>query len=116
MIDLNTVNKIYLFTGNTDFRYGIYGLSKIVLSQFNKEDIKHNLYLFCSKSRKCIKILEFENNGVWMYYKKLDVGKFIYPQTGLMGEISRNDLEVLLNGLDFVYKIEGTLNKKYDIF
>ena len=51
-----------------------------------------------------------------MYYKKLDVGKFIYPQTGLMGEISRNDLEVLLNGLDFVYKIEGRMNKKYDIF
>ena len=44
MIDLNTVNKIYLFTGNTDFRYGIYGLSKIVLSQFNKQDIKHNLF------------------------------------------------------------------------
>ena len=43
MIDLNTVNEIYLYTGTTDFRYGIYGLSRIVLSQFNKDDIKHNL-------------------------------------------------------------------------
>jgi len=31
MIDLNTVNEIYLYTGTTDFRYGIYGLSKIVI-------------------------------------------------------------------------------------
>ncbi len=31
MIDLNEVNEIYLYTGTTDFRYGIYGLSKIVL-------------------------------------------------------------------------------------
>ena len=37
MIDLNTVNEIYLYAGTTDFRFGIYGLSKIVLSQFNKD-------------------------------------------------------------------------------
>lgn len=52
MIDLNTVNEIYLYTGTTDFRYGIYGLSRLVLSQFDKDNIKHNLYLFCSKSKK----------------------------------------------------------------
>ena len=78
MIDLSKVNEIYLYTGTTDFRYGIYGLSRLVLNQFQRDEIKHNLYLFCSKSKKCIKILEFEENGVWMYYKKLDVGKYIY--------------------------------------
>lgn len=116
MIDLSTVNEIYLYTGTTDFRYGIYGLSKIVLSQFERNTIKHNLYLFCSKSKKCIKILEFEDNGVLMYYKKLDVGKFIYPETGVMEMISKEDLKILLNGLDFVYRFEGKLNKKYDVF
>jgi len=116
MIDLNTVNEIYLYTGTTDFRYGIYGLSKIVLSQFERDKIKHNLYLFCSKSKKCIKILEFEGNGIWMYYKKLDVGKFIYPDNGTLGAISKEDLKILLNGLDFVYRIEGKLDKKYDVF
>ena len=34
MIDLNDIDKIYLFTGNTDFRLGISGLTKIVLSSF----------------------------------------------------------------------------------
>ena len=51
-----------------------------------------------------------------MYYKKLDVGKFIYPDTGVMGMISKEDLKILLNGLDFVYRFEGKLNKKYDVF
>ena len=46
MIDLNTVNEIYLYTGTTDFRYGIYGLSKIVLSQFERDKIKkEDIYL-----------------------------------------------------------------------
>ena len=116
MIDLSKVNEIYLYTGTTDFRYGIYGLSRLVLNQFQRDEIKHNLYLFCSKSKKCIKILEFEENGVWMYYKKLDVGKYIYPDTGEMGTITNDDLAVLLNGLDFVYRFEGKLNKKYDLY
>lgn len=77
MIDLGKVKGIYLYTGFTDFRFGIYGLTKIVLSQNKRDDITNNLYIFCSKSRKAIKILEFEENGVWMYYKKLDIGKYI---------------------------------------
>jgi len=116
MIDLANVNQIYLYTGTTDFRFGIYGLSRLVLSQFPKEQILNNLYLFCSKSKKCIKVLEFEENGVWMYYKKLDIGKFIYPETGEMTSIEKDDLRILLNGLDFVYRIEGKLNKKYDLY
>lgn len=51
-----------------------------------------------------------------MYYKKLDVGKYIYPDTGGMGSISKEDLRILLNGLDFVYRLEGKFNKKYDLF
>lgn len=44
MIDLSKVNEIYLYTGTTDFRYGIYGLSRLVLNQFQRDEIKHNLY------------------------------------------------------------------------
>jgi hypothetical protein len=51
-----------------------------------------------------------------MYYKKLDVGKYIYPDTGNIGTISKEDLRILLNGLDFIYRFEGKLNKKYDLF
>ena len=46
----------------------------------------------------------------------LIVGKYIYPDTGEMGIISKEDLAILLNGLDFVYRIEGKLDKKYDLF
>lgn len=116
MIELDNINEIYLYTGSTDFRCGIYGLSRIVLNQFDKDNIKHDLFLFCSKSKKGLKILEFENNGVWMYYKKIDVRKFIYPDSGTMGIISKDELRILLSGLNFIYRIEGKLDKKYDLF
>lgn len=44
MIDLNDIDKIYLFTGNTDFRLRISGLTKIVLSSF--QAIKKEIYLY----------------------------------------------------------------------
>lgn len=63
MIDLNTVNEIYLYTGTTDFRYGIYGLSRLVLSQFDKDTIKsfYNRYI-----KKGLKVSIIEEDG----YKK----------------------------------------------
>lgn len=45
-----------------------------------------------------------------MYYKKLDVGRFIYPESGQMGLISKDDLRILLNGLDFVYRLDVNVN------
>ena len=116
MIDLSLIDEIYLFTGATDFRYGLYGLSKIIMSNFNNKQIKHNLYLFCSKSRKGIKIIEFDENGIWLYQKKLNTGKFIYPDAGNVSTISKDNLQIILNGLDFIYKIEGKLNKNFDEF
>ena len=115
MIDLNDIDKIYLFTGNTDFRLGISGLTKIVLSSFQANQ-QGNLFVFCSKNKKAIKILEFDNTGISLYHKKLNIGKYIYHDTGMMGQINKEELKILLNGLEFVYRIEGKTKKKIDYF
>ena len=51
MIDLSKVNEIYLYTGTTDFRYGIYGLSRLVLNQFQRDEIKSKLFLLYNMSK-----------------------------------------------------------------
>lgn len=50
MIDLSKVNEIYLYTGTTDFRYGIYGLSRLILNQFQRDEIKSKLFLLYNTS------------------------------------------------------------------
>ena len=50
MIDLSKVNEIYLYTGTTDFRYGIYGLSRLILNQFQRDEIKSKLFLLYNMS------------------------------------------------------------------
>lgn len=113
MIDLTKINEVYLYTGTTDFRMGIYGLTKLISEQFSNSHY-NTLFVFCSKNKKALKVLEFDSTGIWLYLKKVNTGKLVYPDQGGIGKISTNDLNILINGLEFVYKIEGKTNIKYD--
>lgn len=114
MIDLTKIKEVYLFTGVTDFRLGINGLALKVKTQFHGKDINNMLFIFCSKKRNSLKILEFEEGAIWLYIKKLEYGEYIYPECGAPSNISIKNLTTIINGLDFIYKIEGKNTVKYD--
>lgn len=117
MIDISTINKVYVFSGVTDFRYGINALAAIVQSKKNEIPLEnHNLYVFCNKKRTHIKILEFDETGIWLYQKKLNNTRFIYPDAMSTNEITKDDLKIILEGLNFISKINGTYNQKYTFF
>ena len=74
MIDLNTINKIFVSPGYTDLRMGIDGYAYLVEQVFSKNPFDNTLYLFCNKARDKIKILHFEHDGFWLYYKRIETG------------------------------------------
>ena len=117
MIDLSPIKDIFLFTGNTDFRTGILGLSGIVLLSFpNQNDRTNNLYVFCNSKKTKIKILHFDETGIWLYQKRLNSGKFVYPDAKGDFKITKDNLITILEGLNFIQKIEGRTNKIYAMF
>lgn len=117
MIDLTGINQVYLFSGKTDFRKGIMGLAGKVLSSFPDAQSRiDNLYLFCSSSKNQIKILHFDINGIWLYQKRLNNSKFIYPDIDGSFNITKDNLITILEGLSFIDKIEGKIDVKYSLF
>ncbi|MFI3308024.1 MAG: IS66 family insertion sequence element accessory protein TnpB [Mycoplasmatota bacterium] len=116
MIDLALVNEIYLFSGSTDFRLGTHGLTRKIQVAFSANDLNNTLFVFCSKNKRAIKILEFDSTGVWLYHKKLNNTKLIFPKTGGIASICNEDLKIILNGLDFISKIEGKNDVNYKYF
>ena len=80
MIDLEKIEGIYLYTGKTDLRASIYGLSIIIQESFPLETIRNKLFVFCSKDKRNIKIIELDYDGFWLYQKKLHKGKFRWPK------------------------------------
>jgi transposase len=82
-------------------RKSINGLSLIVSEQLAQDPFSGSVFVFCNRARDKLKILYWERNGFWLYYRRLDKGKFQWP-TGLNQQsvsLCVRELQWLLEGL-----------------
>jgi len=73
---------VYLCCGHTDMRKQINGLMTLVQSSFSLDPFSDALFVFCNKKRDRIKILEWDQDGFWLYFKRLERGRFRWPGVG----------------------------------
>lgn len=106
MINRSITTKVYLAAGSTDMRKSINGLTAIVQECFSLDLFSQSTFVFCNKSKNKLKIIQWENNGFWLHYKRLEKGNFKWPESKINSaiEISDRELGWLLDGL--------TINKK----
>lgn len=101
MLSEAIVDRVYLAQGSTDLRKSIDGLAAIVQQGFSLDPFSSSLFVFCNRSRDKLKILHWDHNGFWLYYRRLERGKFHWP-TGHETEpliITPRQLRWLLDGL-----------------
>lgn len=93
--------QIYLVTGVTDMRKSIDGLSLIVADVLEMDPFSEAWFIFCNRYRDKIKILFWDTNGFWLYYRRLEKGHFTWPKPTTNGaiHISKQQLNWLLSGL-----------------
>lgn len=112
MIDLSKIKDVFVFSGVTDFRNGIEGLTRLVFKNFDQSTVTDNLFVFCNRKKTSLKILHFEKAGIWIYQKKLNMGKFAYPSVENNCRITPKELEIIISGLDFIHLIENNDSMK----
>jgi transposase len=89
-------------------RKSINGLAELVKSSFNLDPFDAAVFVFCNRNRDRIKILEWDTDGFWLYFKRLEKGRFRWPQIGdeptmvLSGE----ELSLLLGSVRVELKIK----------
>lgn len=93
--------QIYIACGVTDMRNNIDGLAAIVQNSFKLTPAADAIFIFCNSNRDRIKILEWDGDGFWLHYKRLERGRFPWPQES--GDektmvLSHRELEYLLGG------------------
>ena len=74
--------RIYLACGATDMRKSINGLMMLVQNSFQLDPFDNGIYVFCNRSKDRLKILEWDMDGFWLYFKRLEKGHFRWPQPG----------------------------------
>lgn len=99
---LNAVNtkQVYLACGATDLRKSIDGLAAIVQMNFKLDPFSTCLFVFCNRAHNKLKILEWEYTGFWLHYKRLEQGKFKWPnEESDVKNINLREFRWLLDGL-----------------
>ncbi len=93
--------SIYLVSGITDMRKSIDGLSLIVADVLEMDPLSNAWFIVCNRGRDKIKILFWDTNGFWLYYRRLEKGHFKWPKPTAAGHIhiSTQQLNWLLSGL-----------------
>ena len=106
MIHLTGSEVVYLACGSTDMRKSIDGLAALVNSHFSLDPFSSSLFVFCNRTRDKLKILHWDHNGFWLYYRRLEKGRFQWPVKGdsRIRSISRRELRWLLDGLDMAQR------------
>lgn len=102
MIPVPAGVRVWLATGHTDMRRGFPGLALLVQETLKTDPHSGHLFVFRGKRGDLIKLLWWDGDGLCLYAKRLERGRFIWPQAE-QGSVclSRAQLSMLLEGIDW---------------
>ena len=102
MIPIPTSVRVWLATGHTDMRKGFDGLALIVQETLKRDPHSGHLFVFRGRRGDLIKCLWHDGQGMCLFAKRLERGRFLWPSTadGTV-TISPAHLGYLLEGIDW---------------
>ena len=68
--------RVYLAVGATDTRKQIDGLAALVSDMLEQDPCSKALFAFCTQRRDKLKPLFWHRNGFWLWYRRLERGRF----------------------------------------
>ena len=102
MIALPTPTQIWIVAGITDLRRGFTGLSGMVQTKLEQDPFSGHVFVFRGRRGHLIKVLWWDGDGLCLFAKRLEHGRFVWPQasSGTVS-LSRAQLSMLLEGIDW---------------
>ena len=102
MIALANDTRVWLAAGMTDMRKGFDGLSALVATTLEADPFSGHVFVFRGKRGDRIKLLWYAGEGLCLFAKRLERGRFVWPQAQ-SGKIhlSIAQLSMLLEGIDW---------------
>ena len=100
MIPIGT--RIWIVAGITDLRRGFIGLSAMVQTALKENPFSGQVFVFRGRRGDLIKLLWYDGDGLCLFGKRLERGRFIWPkvETGTIS-LTRAQLSMLLEGIDW---------------
>ena len=101
-MQLSFTTPIWLYAHPVDFRKQIDGLVLLIADDLDKNPTTGELFIFRNRQKNKVKLLWYDRNGFWLFYKRLESGRLQFPTLSDHSvELTRDELSWLLSGLDF---------------
>jgi len=80
MLSISQSQRYYFYSGLVDMRKGFDSLCGVVREEFKLNPLSGDVFIFLSRSRRRVKLLQWQQDGFAVYYKRLEKGTFEIPE------------------------------------
>ncbi|MGH8700589.1 MAG: IS66 family insertion sequence element accessory protein TnpB, partial [Burkholderiales bacterium] len=102
MIALPSGTRVWVAAGATDMRKGMDGLAALVQTTLSENAFSGQIFVFRGRRGDLVKLLWFDGDGLCLFAKRLERGRFVWPQaTSGTVALSPAQLSMLLEGIDW---------------
>jgi len=82
MLTLGMARRIYLYRSPCDMRRSFDGLCGIIRNELGLDPLSSSLFVFLNRTRSMVKLLYWDQDGLALWYKRLEKGVFSVPCQG----------------------------------
>jgi len=102
MIGLPAATRVWIAAGHTDMRKGFDCLAALVQTTLADNPFGGHVFVFRGRRGDICKVLWFDGQGLMLLSKRLERGRFVWPQAecGRI-ELTPAQLSMLLDGIDW---------------
>jgi transposase len=102
MTEFPANTRIWIATGVRDMRRGFHGLCAQVKTVLERQPLCGHVFVFRGSRGDIVKVLWFDGDGLCLLAKRLERGRFVWPQAS-SGTVSltRAQFSMLLEGIDW---------------
>jgi transposase len=94
--------RVWIAAGVTDLRKGMDGLAALVETALGERPFSGGVFAFRGKRGDLVKLLWWSGDGMNLYAKRLERGRFVWPHAARgVVHLSNAQLSMLLEGIDW---------------
>jgi transposase len=106
MLNVSGATRVLVATVPVDLRGSFNRLYGLVTEQLKADPLSGHLFVFTNQRRNRLKVLYWDGSGLWVCAKRLEQGRFTWPN-GEKGNVSLRgeEFSALIHGLEVRPKV-----------
>jgi transposase len=101
MLNLSAATRVFVATAPVDLRGSFNRLFALTQAVLQQDPLSGHWFVFTNRQRNRVKVLFWDGSGLWVCAKRLERGRFTWPEAeSASARLRSEELSALLSGLE----------------